>query len=310
MTTATLPARTLPALCLLLILSACDSNKEEAAAPLRDVVLSVDGLIPLANGAVYEGWAVIRNAPFSTGRFNVTRTGNVVGEDGLALPGGAFQTELDLDNATAFFISLEPKGDNDAQPAPGRILGADMTGPQATLTPGHARALDTDFSTATGVFTLGAFTTEDTSDDLSGLWFMDPGPPAAGLALPPAPDGWRYEGWVLLDDTPLSTGTFVRIDAQDEVNLYSTSEEGPAFPGQDFLVNPPLGLAFPTDLSGADVLVTLEPAPDSSPEAPFSLEVLTGAVPAAATPGVVYPLENNAGNFPSGTVTFRGRATP
>lgn len=291
--------------------AACDSSGDEAALPLRDVVLSVEGLTPLTNGATYEGWVVIRNAPFSTGRFNVTATSSIVDNDGLAIPGGTFRTELDLEEATAFFISLEPKGDADAQPSPGHILGADLTGPQATLTPAHARALGTDFTTAAGVYVVGAFTTEDPAAAGSGLWFMDlaGGLPSAGLTLPPAPDGWRYEGWAQFGDTPVSTGTFTRVTGQDETNLYSPSNEGPAFPGQDFLVNPPLGLSFPTDLGGATVFVTLEPDPDASPETPFALRILEAQVPAGAAAGTPMPLENRADAFPSGTVTFRGRAT-
>ena len=79
---------------------------------------------------------------------------------------------------------------------------------------------------------------------------------------------------------------------------------GPPFPGEDFLVNAPSGLAFPTDLAGGVAVISIEPEPDDS-AAPFTLKPLAGGIDAAAVDHVTYAIPNTASAFPTGTAVIR-----
>lgn len=123
--------------------------------------------------------------------------------------------------------------------------------------------------------------------------------------LPTLNDGFQYEGWAVIDGTPVSTGTFTRVDAADEADEFSGDTPGPAYPGEDFLVNAPDGLTFPTDLSEANVVISIEPDPDDS-ALPFFLKPLAHQVPANAEDHMVFDMENNIANtLISGTATKR-----
>lgn len=70
--------------------------------------------------------------------------------------------------------------------------------------------------------------------------------PTAGLTLATLPAGWKYEGWAVINGTPVSTGTFTSASAADDSAPFSGATAGPPFPGEDFLQNAPSGLTFPT----------------------------------------------------------------
>ena len=76
----------------------------------------------------------------------------------------------------------------------------------------------------------------------------------------------------------------------------------PPFPGEDFIVNAPDGLTFPTDLRGETIVVSIEPADDDSP-APFAFKPLAAEIPSDLDiPGSV---ELGAGPaLPTGTATL------
>jgi hypothetical protein len=77
----------------------------------------------------------------------------------------------------------------------------------------------------------------------------------------------------------------------------------PPFPGEDFLMNAPAGVTFPTDLSGATAVISIEPRMDDDP-APFMFKPLVGAIPASAVDHVVYDLNDRTSTLPTGTVTI------
>jgi hypothetical protein len=78
---------------------------------------------------------------------------------------------------------------------------------------------------------------------------------------------------------------------------------GPPFPGEDYLINAPMGVTFPTDLAGATVVISIEPEPDNSP-APFLLKPLVGNVPTTAIDHTSYDMSYNASaSNPTGVVT-------
>ena len=76
---------------------------------------------------------------------------------------------------------------------------------------------------------------------------------------------------------------------------------GPPFPGEDYVANAPSGMMFPTDLSSATLVISIEPNPDNN-NAPFMFKPLVVTL-SGATDHVGYPMSNMSANFPSGTAT-------
>ena len=274
------------------------------ATPGSTLSLKFSGLEPLLGGFHYEGWAIINGSPVTTGKFNVDSEGDLVDLNSAPIAGGEFHTALDLASATAIVLTIEPADDIDTLPASSHYLGGNISRGSAELTVSPAAALGDDFSGASGTYILATPTNGDGNNENSGIWFLNlsTGSPTVGLTLPALPDGWEYEGWTVIDGTPVSTGRFVSAGQADFGALFSGAESSPPFPGEDFLQNSPDGLVFPTDLAGDVAVISIEPSPDDS-DLPFTLKPLAGGIPDDATNHVNYMLENNASKFPSGTAT-------
>lgn len=195
----------------------------------------------------------------------------------------------------------------------------DNPGRSASLSVGHAAALGDAFTptSATGGFILATPTDGDqgagSTNEKSGVWFLNPTGPAAGLTLATLPAGWNYEGWIVVNGTPFSTGTFLSpsgADANAGSPLYSPAG-GPPFPGEDLLTGAPTGSTFPVDLTtagtggGATVVISIEPSPDDS-AMPFTLKPLVKQVPTGTAVGAVVPMDNMASTLPTGTATLAG----
>jgi hypothetical protein len=261
--------------------------------------LDISNLAPTEVHERYEGWVIVNGAPVSTGLFEV-------GSDGTASQTSFSVPSATLDAATMFVLSLEPHPDSDPAPSDIKIIGGAFSGNMASVDASHPAALNADFGASSGSYILATPTTADMMDERSGVWFIDisGGSPAAGLNLPALPANWAYEGWAVIDGTPVSTGTFSAVDMQDGFNGFSGMDAtGPSAPGEDFIANAPMGLTFPTDLRGATIVVSIEPVPDNSP-APFAFKPLVSPVSASAEDHVTYSLNNQVNtNFPSGNVT-------
>ena len=108
----------------------------------------------------------------------------------------------------------------------------------------------------------------------------------------------------MIGGTPVTSGRFTATDMMDLGDPFSGTEPGPPFPGEDFLVNAPTGLVFPTDLAGGTAVISIEPEPDDS-AAPFTLKPLAGMIAAGATDHVTYSIPSNLASFPTGTATIR-----
>ncbi len=253
--------------------------------------LALNGLEDLGADYVYEGWVMIDGSPVSTGTFTVNG-------DGTPSRTEFSLEDVDLENATAFVLSIEPTNDTDPAPSAVKMLSGDFSGDVATVN----TDLIADFSTSTGYFLIATPTTTATTDDLSGVWFINNGD--AGLTLPTLADGWAYEGWAVINGTPISTGTFLDGTAADNFSDFSgTDAPAPPFPGEDFIMNAPDGLTFPVDLTGMPIVVSVEPVPDNS-AAPFTLKPLSGSSPETGTMvGTSYDMTNNSVGFPTGSVT-------
>lgn len=283
------------------LLVACSEEKtvETPVQSNGSLKLSIQNLAPTGMDERYEGWVIVDGAPVSTGLFEVNANGEF-SKTSFDMP----QTTLDA--ATMFVLSLEPHPDSDPAPSDIKLIGGAFNENSATVSVNHPAALNADLGTATGKYILATPTTSDLTDERSGVWFLDlsSGSPMAGLNLPALPANWAYEGWAVINGTPVSTGTFTVGTEADGFNGFSGSDAAaPPFPGEDFVFNAPSGLTFPTDLRGGTIVISIEPVPDNSPM-PFAFKPLVHDVSASADDHVTFNLMNQIStNFPTGMVT-------
>jgi hypothetical protein len=281
------------AIASVLIFASCNDNDNEPT--LANLTLNLTGLEALGANYVYEGWLIVDGNPLSTGTFS-----------SVDFP-QTFSVDLtDLSKATKFVVSIEPAGETGVAalaPAPTKILSGDFSGNLAALTSG----IIGDFSNASGQFFLRSPTDEtgmNNGNDENGVWFGTPGaPPTANFVLPTLPRGFVYEGWVVGENGPISTGTFSDFSARDSSNGFSGTQnnQGPPVPGEDFFLNALNGEIFPLDIRGRNVVISVEPVPDNS-AAPFSIKPLVGKSGQDTAPAV-HSFELNLSSLPTGTVS-------
>ncbi len=279
------------------VFTACDSDDDSPATPSTGTLtLNLNGLEDLGAGYAYEGWVIVDGAPVSTGTFTVDGDKN--------LSATTFSVDADmLAKATTFVLSIEPSPDSDPAPAATKLLAGDFSGSSATL--GTSTVAANGFGSVSGKYIVATPTDNVMGNDSTGIWFLDnsSGSPAAGLELPALSPGWKYEGWVVMGSTPtpVTTGTFTEVNMADDAAPYSGTVAGPSYPGEDFLMNAPSGLSFPTNILGATVVISVEPDPDNSP-APFVLKPLASQIPTDLS-GVGSIASNVGMSFPTGTVS-------
>ncbi|PCH72677.1 MAG: hypothetical protein COB98_11605 [Flavobacteriaceae bacterium] len=278
-----------------LLFVACDDD--EIVSTTKELSLSIDGLENLGSDYVYEGWIVVNKKPKTTGRFSVDDKGK--------LSQSTFTVnKADLAVASTFILTIEPASGDDPAPSNVHILAGDFSGTSGNLTIDHGAALGNDFSTVAGSYILATPTDGSNNNENSGIWFLsiESKSPKAGLILPVLPDGWIYEGWVVIDGVAVTTGTFSMNTGVDNFDGFSsTLNDGPPFPGEDFIINAPSGLSFPTDLAGGKTVISIEPVPDNNTK-PFLLKPLVGDIPTNAKDHITYSIGKNL-NFPTGTVS-------
>ncbi len=285
----------IPTLLLVFIFTAC--NDDEDSDPMKNLNLNISGLEDLGSDAMYEGWLIVSGSPKSTGTFSVDANGK--------LSKTSFSVNAtDIDNASTFVLTIEPVPDNNVGPSDVHILAGDFSGSSASLSVGHGAALGDNFSSSAGKYILATPTNGPNTDENSGIWFLDlsTGSPEVGLTLPTLPNGWKYEGWTVIEGMPVTSGKFTAVDVVDEDDPYSDVMPGPPFPGEDYLNNAPSPLNFPVDISTGAAVISIEPDPDNS-DAPFTLKPLVGAIPNMAMDHVTYDMDQNLGSFPSGTAS-------
>ena len=278
-----------------LVIALAFSSCKKEINKTKDLTLNITGLEDLGATARYEGWIITGGNPVSTGVFTVNASGQLSKTN--------FEVnKSDLANATAFVLTIEPFPDTDPAPSAQHILAGDFSATNASLSIGHSAALNTTFLTAAGKYVLATPSTPATTDELSGLWFINltTGSPTAGLNLPALPTGWKYEGWALISGKPVSTGVFTSSSGADASSPFSGTGGVPPFPGEDFIMNAPTGLTFPTNLSGGAAVISVEPFPDNSP-LPFLLKPLVGNIPNPASDHQTYNMTLNTTSFPTGT---------
>jgi hypothetical protein len=271
----------------------CSDDDEQTT---KDLALNISGLENLGPDFVYEGWLIVSGAPISTGIFSVNDAGEL-SQKNFSLD----KNQLEL--ASTFVLTIEPKIDNDPSPSKVHILAGDFSGNTGQLSISHGAALANNFENSAGKYILATPTDGTDTNENSGIWFLDlsSGSPAVGLNLPTLPEGWKYEGWVVTSGQPVTSGKFTSVSGIDDFNGFSSTMAGPPFPGEDYLMNAPAGLTFPVNLAGGKAVISIEPDPDNSPN-PFLLKPLVADIPANAIDHTTYSLGKNL-SFPIGTVS-------
>lgn len=253
------------------VLGVTSCSKDDDGGPKvekAEFTLELSNLEPLEGDYQYEGWIIVGGQPLSTGTFDAKKdkyTFSVVKES--------------LDAATDFVVSIEPKKDDDPAPSKTKILSGKFNNSIASLTIDEIA----DFDNVSGSFVIATPTDNDDTNEANGIWFLKVNgmTQEPSLVLPTLPEGWNYEGWVIIDGVPVSTGVFTEFDKKDKFSPYSADINTPSFPGEDFLTgNITLGnktLQFPDDgdVTGKDVVISLEPSPDND-SSPFFLKPLGG----------------------------------
>ncbi|HLQ60412.1 MAG TPA: anti-sigma factor [Candidatus Acidoferrales bacterium] len=276
-----------------------------ASAPAGSAVnFQASGLEHLAQGH-YEGWVISGNQKLSFGTFNVDTAGRPVSLSGGAIKG--FRTKARVSSADAFAVTVEPDGKSGDQPSPSVILLGKTTGGKADLS---FQAIEV--SSLAGGYILAAPTGAAGTPQTAGVWFLDlkAGKPVAGLRLPAAPAGWKYEGWIVFSGQPLSTGRFSKPDGADESARYSSTQNpAPPFPGEDFLQNLPAGLTPPLNLAqgSTKVVLTIEPdvnGSDPTGDGPFFLKPLSATIAAGAKDHTFFNLTLSTAGLPTGSASL------
>jgi len=277
-------------------LTGCDSDasgEDAGSSEMRTLEWEIDGLEPLGDGYVYEGWIIVDGEPVSTGRFSVDGEGNASID--------SFDVDAeDADRATKFVLTIEPDEGDDPAPSAVKLVGGDFDGDSAELSIADEAALGTDLTDALGEFILETPTSEPADDYANGIWFVNPEAGAPTLDLPELPEGWAYEGWVVFEDGPVSTGRFAGGVGEDSDGAGPTAGPlgFPGFPGQDF-IDPAMSLV------GTTVVISVEPEPDDS-DAPFLLKPLVTAAAEDIPDHGLQAMENNAlATNPTGNARFR-----
>lgn len=267
------------------------------------VTINHNGLENLGADLNYEAWLQINNNWVSIGKFNVNSSGDVVKMVADTNDSNEFPFDKDLiGKANKAMITIEESNDTDPDPSDLSVLAGDFAGNNAELTINDSDAISSNFGNITGKFKLLTPTTFTTTDESSGIWFVDTINASTyknGLSLPSLPGDWTYEGWININGNVVSTGRFTNTSASDNDNPYIGSDAPVlGFPGEDFITSAPAGLTFPTDLANQTAFITIEMDNDNS-TAPFFVRILTENISPSAVGGssAIFEMENIAQTY-------------
>ncbi|MFQ5743722.1 MAG: hypothetical protein ACE5HV_09065 [Acidobacteriota bacterium] len=266
-----------------------------AIGKAHSVIFTFQGLRPLAEGqGLYEAWAVKARDTISLGRFNINDAGMPVDENGVPIE--RF-TSLDknIDKAIGMLITIQSPTSIPDRPSAAQILQGTVDKSVAHLTVPAPNGIEE----AGGFYRVFTPTDGPDTNEASGLWAISAdGTPS--LSLSGTTQGFLYEHFIFINNVTVFMGRFSATDQPDSANLSSGEQPAPSVPGEDFLQNPPMGLEFPADLSGARLIVTLEPRIGDQ-LAPSQLVVLEAILPAGLKGGETIVLTNRTAEFPTAT---------
>ena len=282
---------------LLLIINGCEYFENGDTLDISTFKTSITNLPVLPDSLIYVGW-------FESDDYDPVKVFVLdVNSDG-SLNYESEKPFKDLLQAQKFVLTVEDTSvanDSSLTPSSLIMLEGRFSEAAASLT---ISSESLDFSNSKAVYNLITPTDSTGTNELSGIWFVDSVetvPIVAGLNLPTLYDGWIYEGWVEMNGQYLSTGRFTSYKGADLYSDYSDSlASGYSFPGEDFLINAPDGLTFPTDLSNAKVIISIEFNDGRTHgEAPL-LKIFEATIPSNAESGVSYSLQTTGATLTNG----------
>ncbi len=299
-------------------------SEPEPPKPFNQVVVNIYQSHPLPVGFAFKLWAKAADTGLAAveqpwvplTRFNINATGNLLDSNGAAITDNAVKNlPVNLDDYDSLEITIERLSSMVSVPSAVVLLHGNIP---ADLTNLHLPKLEFPhtFGEGQSAFMILSPTDTDTSDELSGVWFISRDPAQAddsGLTLPPAPTGWIYEGWIRHLGSNLSTGRFQDPIGIDLDNPYCGPGAKPPFPGEDFLQNAPsgLGFTFPLTLARGDIIsVALEP--DYSPGlGGFGVTLLTTTLSGSIVPSTLTLLDWTAtDSYPSAILDIKRSDAP
>jgi len=284
----------------LAVLSSCSGDDTVARST---VTVDISGLERLENGAQYQAW-------ISDG-VDLTPLGRFTDVD---FPKTFEALTGEVDNATQFFLSVEPGNDSSPAISESILLSGNFVGNAATV---DVTQTFGSYTSASGQFVLQTPTDNVSTNENSGLYWYIPSTGQPGLKLPTLPSGWKYEGWVTLignsGEVDVSTGTFSNVNNADDFDSYSSNiNPGPDFPGEDFvntsILSQLYGITTYPNLLNREVFITIQPVFDNTSGdgfsvTPFVLRPLVGTVTQEAGSGGTNTMQINTASFPVGRVT-------
>ncbi len=285
------------------LVSACNQTPTEitalprAVGEIQAMLVDVSSLQPLdpASEGIYYLWALLeRNESRSLGAFNVGAGGQIVDTTGAAKREFS-SDQFSMRKTLGILITVESDAVAPESPSGMQILSG-------TFIEGVARLsvpISTAITSSNGAVRIFTPTDGPNTNETSGFWMVD----GNGDPLVNVPDTTAalvYETFVEINGQSVNVGRFDRPDQSDDFCRFCADlDPAPDRPGDDLLVNPPDGLAFPADLSGARISVSLEGRSNDF-VSQSQLIVLEGFVPIGVTPETIVSLINRADSFPSG----------
>ena len=310
-------------LALLFLYFGCkETNVLDPQDQITRLVADFNGLQTLGDSAWYEIWLVWQDGSVeniqTAGVFSVDEQG-VLSKTSFDISAGYVQSGLKVfltieeDDVPGMRFNFSAIGDSTVidtifEPSIYKIMAANIAGNVGHLTVGHKDLNDFDYLLGSGKYMLDTPTDINGTHPESGIWFVSTDSAeqiVAGLDLPSCFGQWRYEGLVNLEGKMLSTGKFINPIKPDGSKQYSdTTGTAYPFPGEDFLINAPEAVTFPTNLKGKNVLIQLHPPYPKRSQEPFTAIPLSVLIPSNAEIGTVLDFQNTADTFPSGTVNI------
>ena len=217
---------------------------------------------------------------------------NTVNAELVSLDGSRLE-ELVIGNISIpkeYMVTIEEEGDRDEEPGLNFMNGL-LNGNSANL-----RFKLTNPENPSSFILASPTDGNNTINEESGLWFTN-NQNTGSLNLPELPDGFSFEARVihLKSNTDMRIGSFAQFDGEDDLSIFSLTEKGFKYPGEDFLTNLPANLEAPLNLANGDfqVIISIEPnidGVDMTGEQIFS-ELFHADIPKELEPYTSHPLE-------------------
>jgi hypothetical protein len=289
---------------LLFNFTACDYFEHSDTLDSSTIEFSISGLPAIPDSMTFVAW--FENEDTSQSVPVILFSGDA--ENGTLTYNSEKPLRM-LQTAQLFWVTIERKSLLDTLPptAPAnsrKILGGRFVTGGCNLGIGE-NVYNLDNTSA--VYNLLTPTDSLNANPLSGIWFVDSLDQviAPGLNLPELFGGWRYEGWVEVNGILISTGRFSLPRGTDQANLHGSALAPLPFPGQDFITNPPAGVTFPINLSGAKVYITLEVNDGRNSGTSAGIIIYEGTVPDPAESRVTYNMANSNPSLPLGNAFIK-----